>query len=219
MRIILLIVTVVLFGSLATYGYSTWQDQMQRPPSQGDPCAASMTGWQTARLSVSGDITKEGVHKVSLDSLPRIQIKVSKSWGGGKVTVPSDFITADFTIENMPQSVKEAAPSRERTGRELLRFQITNLDAKVKSFSYPRRVLTGENIFQIVKENSFVLVYGSRGIVKLRGEAEATLTNRLFSGDNPARVKVSFEGNYNYATRAAALTKIEAEAHSPRPVR
>ena len=205
-------IAAVLVGSFAIYGYTASQPQGQMAPGPGrGPGSGDETGTMypdsAARLSASDDITKNGIHQVSLEYVPRILIHVSHPWGGGKVTVPSDFISADFAIENG------------EPGTEPLTFRITSLTAEVKSLSYPRRVITGENTFQIVKEKSFVRVYGSSGTVKLSGEAVAMLTNRLFSPDNPATVSISFKGTYNFATRKATLTGVKAFARSPRPQR
>lgn len=182
-----------------------------RPPSQGDPCAAGQDNPIRARLIASGDITKPGVHEVAIDSLSPIVIKVSRSWGGGKVTVPAGLIDAKFmikTIASMP-----ITPSTESAARELT-FRITSLKATIQAFKYPNNVVTGENVFNILPEKSVVRVSGPTGVANLRGSAEATLTNGLFSRESPAHVYITFAGTYNFATRLATLMKIEAEGRS-----
>lgn len=196
-------------GSLAVFSNNV--SQVQRPNGDTDCRAGGGIYNETARLSTLDDLTKAGVHKVLLESVSPIVISVARSWGGGRVTVPSDLVSANFMIENSPKD------GNATKGGVPLTFQIIGMEAHVKSFEYPRKVITGENSFEIVRDKSFVRVYGSHGTAKLTGEAEATLTNRLFSADNPARVMITFQGRYNFATRNATLTTIDVRAKSPKP--
>jgi len=197
-------------------------DQVEAPvgPGPNDPnCHATseIDPPVAARLSIGGNITTPGPHEATLQSLSKIIVFPSLKWGGGRVTIPSGQISASLTFQGLPELTRPApVDSRgDRPARaELLTFQITSLKATIKSFVFPRKLITGPNSFEIIKERSFVQVFGSRGTVPISGDAQAWLTNRVFSKDAPARVRVTFWGTYNFESRRAVLSRLEAHAHS-----
>jgi hypothetical protein len=213
-RTVLSAIALLMLAILGSCQVATQQSQSERP-KEDENCAGEPDPFgdepapqpEGAALVVSGDLNASGAHQVSLNAVRRIAINTSTRWGRRKVIVPPNLISANFTVERT--SVRDTSSTNP------LLFQITGLNARVKSFSYPAQVLTGENNFQINREKSFVRVYGSTGSVKVDGEAEARLTNRLFSAANPAIVKITFEGTYDFSKRRANLTKIKARGNSP----
>src|SRR5215213_6195877 len=97
--ILVTVIAVVLLGSFVIYGYTSWQYQEERQNAGPGECAATGldSAAYTARLSVSDDITKEGVHIVSLESGSHIVIHCS-SLGHRTVTIPPNLISAKLTV-------------------------------------------------------------------------------------------------------------------------
>jgi hypothetical protein len=199
----LTIISLIALACLASYGYTSAQSSAQRQNAGPGECATSgVDSPVTARLRATGDITSPGIHKVWLKSVSTVVIRCS-SLPGRTITIPPNLIHASFAITNGPP---EAAGS--------LRFQITSSETTVESFNFPSRGRTGLNVFKILKGTSYVQVTGLRGKGTLTGQAEATLSNRLFLGGKALPVRIIFKGVYDFRTKTATLTQLEAHAHS-----
>jgi hypothetical protein len=168
-----------------------------------------------ARLIFTGDITQPGPHRAQLADLSPIAIFPSRSWGGGRVTIPKGSVTAEFTVRALPDNFRPVTAQGKVVPKpELRSYQITSVKGTIRSFAFPRNVVTGPNSFVIIPEKSYVQVHGSEGTVAIDGEAQAWLTNKVFSKAKPARVRVSFWGTYNFKDRVAVFSRFEAHAHS-----
>jgi hypothetical protein len=199
----LTIIALIVLACLASYGYISAQSSAERQNAGPGECATSGVDTPvTARLAAAGDITRPGIHKVLLKSVSSVVIRCS-SLPGRTIAIPSNLIHATFAITNGPS---ETAGS--------LRFQITGSETSVGSFNFPSRGPTGRNVFKILKEKSYVRVTGLRRKGTLTGQAEATLSNRLFFGGSALPVTIVFKGVYDFRTKTAVLTQLEAHAHS-----
>lgn len=227
-RLATMLMAAVLLGSFSIGTYFAANTEQSEPAERpilgpnadGGNCHAvnQIDSESAARLVVSGDITRPGSHEATLQSLSQIVIFPSRKWGGGKVTIPSGQASAWFAFEGLPEHTRPLAAdsaSGRQSAPELLTFRITALKGSIKSFSFPERMVTGQNTFEIIKEQSHVQVFGSSGTARISGDAQAWLTNRIFSGNSRARVRVTFWGTYNFKTRAVSLSRLEAHAHSP----
>jgi hypothetical protein len=188
-----------------------------RPVGQGDNCYGHniLDIPIAARAIFKDNVTNPGTHVAIVDHVSAIIINPSPKWGGGKVTIPEGYITAELGIRELPNETHPvaetgAAPAHAKP----LRYQITSVNGGIKSFLFPRNVVTGLNSFSIIPEKSYVLVHGSSGKAKITGEAQAWLTNAVFRRSTPARVRVSFWGNYDFDTKVVTFTRFEAHAHS-----
>lgn len=171
----------------------------------------------TARLSVTGDILGQGQSEVTLLSVSGIEVQCT-SVPGHTIPIPPDLVRATFTVEPVPiaEISDGGVPEKATTRARQIRLRIAKADATVNTFSFPSRGLTGVNRFAIVPDKTSIVVDGVSGKAALRGEAEARMTNRFFSEANAINIRITFTGEYDFASRVVTLTHLEADGRSSR---
>ena|ERR1043165_2832008 len=167
----------------------------------------------TARFSASSNLQEAGLHEVTVMPSSDVLIRVSKNWGGGTIRVPRRLIKGSVIVE------QRTSKSLAVEGKMPIKLHIVAIKGAVGSFLYPKKVTTGLNFFEIVKEKASIELSGARGKVTFRGQLNASLSNNLFSSRTPALAKATFEGSYDHETRQGILAKIEVKAHSPKTFR
>jgi len=107
--------------------------QIGGPAVGGGPwCRAGNIG-SVMDFTVSRDFMSGGLHEVSLKPND-VVVNVSRSWGGGTVTVPGKWIEARFVIE------LQKPLARRRLAKPKTKLNIVAMTTTVRSVTYPRGV-------------------------------------------------------------------------------